>query len=181
MALSARILIALLLVPVVTTGAGSGVWLDVPYVRQSKEGCGSAALAMVLQYWSEKGAAISTDRTDAEKIQQELYSKESHGIRAEAMDRYLRDSGFSSIQFRGEWNDLENDLGKGRPLIAAIRPGPKASLHYVVVVGVDRTQDAVLLNDSERGKLIRTERPEFEKEWQRTGNWTLLALPKSSE
>ncbi len=72
----------LLLVPVLATGAGSSVWLDVPYVHQEKEGCGSAALAMVLQYWSQKGAALSAERIDAEKIQRELYSKEAHGIRA---------------------------------------------------------------------------------------------------
>ena len=177
----ARILIGLLLVPVIATGAGSGVWLDVPYVRQTKDGCGSASLAMVLQYWNERGTAIAAERMDAEKIQKELYSKEARGIRAEAVDRYLRDTGFSPIQFRGEWNDLETHLEKGRPLIAAIQPGARTSQHYVVVVGMDRTEEAVLLNDSERGKLVRVERAEFEKEWQRSGNWTLLALPKPAE
>jgi len=68
----------LLLAPVLATGAGSGVWLDVPYIHQEKEGCGSAAVAMVLQYWNQKGIALSPERIDAEKIQRELYSKEVH-------------------------------------------------------------------------------------------------------
>jgi len=33
-------------------GKSSGVWLDVPYVKQTEDGCGSAAIAMLLQYWS---------------------------------------------------------------------------------------------------------------------------------
>jgi hypothetical protein len=48
----------------------------------------------------------------------------------------------------------------------------------VVVVGIEREHEAVLLNDPERGKLFRVERSEFEKEWVRTDNWTLLAVPK---
>jgi len=48
----------------------------------------------------------------------------------------------------------------------------------VVVVGIEREHEAVLLNDPERGKLFRVERAEFEKEWQRTNDWTLLAVPK---
>jgi ABC-type bacteriocin/lantibiotic exporter with double-glycine peptidase domain len=168
----------LLLAPILANGAGSGVWLDVPYIHQEKEGCGSAVLAMVLQYWNQKGTALSPELIDAEKIQLELYSKEAHGIRASAMERYLRESGFSLFIFRGEWSDLATHIEKGRPLIASIRQGGKSSLHYVVVVGIEREHEAVLLNDPERGKLFRVERSEFEKEWVRTDNWTLLAVPK---
>ncbi len=171
----------LLLAPILATGAGSGVWLDVPYVHQEKEGCGSAALAMVLQYWNQKGAVLSPERIDAEKIQRDLHSKEARGIRASAMERYLRESGFSPFIFRGEWSDLTAHLEKGRPLIASIQPGGKNSLHYVVVVGIEREHEAVLLNDPARGKLFRVERSEFEKEWVRTDNWTLLAVPKATE
>lgn len=178
----ARLILALLLVPAVAAGTGSGVWLDVPFVHQEKDGCGSAVLAMVLQYWSEKGARISSDRSDPQRIQRELYSKQAHGIRASAMDRYFREAGFSPIEFRGEWSDISRHLEKGRPLIAAIQPGTHSPLHYVVIVGVDRSdKEVVLLNDSERGKLIRVERPEFEEQWKHTDNWTLLAVPKPTE
>jgi ABC-type bacteriocin/lantibiotic exporter with double-glycine peptidase domain len=176
-----RLILGMLLVPVLATGAGGGLWLDVPFVHQEKEGCGSAALAMVLQYWNGKGAMVAMDRMDAEKIQRRLYSKEAHGIRASAIEQYLRDTGFAPYVFAGEWKDLVAHIEKGRPLIATIQPKDKASLHYVVVVGVDREQEAVLLNDPERGKLFRVERSEFEKEWHPTGNWTLLALPKEAK
>ena len=176
-----RLILGMLLAPAIVAGASGGVWLDVPFIHQEKEGCGSAALAMVLQYWSQKGASLSSKRTNAERIQRELYSKEAHGIRASAMEQFLRESGFSSYVFSGEWADLGTHIEKGRPLIATIQPGAKSSRHYVVVVGIDREHEAVLLNDPERGKLFRVERPEFEKEWQRTNNWTLLAVPKPAE
>jgi ABC-type bacteriocin/lantibiotic exporter with double-glycine peptidase domain len=171
----------LLLAPVLAMGASGGLWLDVPFVAQEKEGCGSAALAMVLQYWNGKGTTIPPERMDPGKIQGELYSKDAHGIRASRMEQFLRDSGFSPFVFRGEWGDLANHLEKGRPLIASVEPREKAPLHYVVVVGMDREREAVLLNDPERGKLFRVERSEFEKEWRRTDNWTLLAVPKRAE
>ncbi len=177
----ARLILILLLVPITVLGTSGGVWLDVPYVHQEKEGCGSAAIAMVLQYWNEKGANVAAERMDAAKIQQKLYSKESHGIRASAMSDYLRNSGFSPFAFQGEWSDLRIHLEKGRPLIAAIQPGERTTLHYVVIVGHENVEEAVLVNDPERGKLIRIGRAEFEKEWKRTENWTLLAVPKPSE
>jgi len=128
-----------------------------------------------------KGTKLPPERLDAEKIQRELYSKEAHGIRASAMEQFLREAGFSPYVFRGEWSDLASHVEQGRPLIASIQPGAKASLHYVVVVGIDRQQEAVLLNDPARGKLFRVERAEFEKEWLKTNNWTLLAVPKHTE
>src|SRR5215813_4267495 len=58
----------------------AGVWLDVPYIKQTEEGCGSASLAMLLQYWSAHGADVPPDRADADAIQKQLYNEKAHGI-----------------------------------------------------------------------------------------------------
>jgi predicted double-glycine peptidase len=159
-----------------------GVWLDVPFVKQTEEGCGSAALSMLLQYWSAQGVPVSSGRADASAIQKELYSRKAHGIFASDMERYLRDSGFREFALRGEWSDLRPHLEKGRPLIVSLQPaGPKASLHYVVITGIDWQRDAVFLHDPARGKLLRMERPQFEREWSGTRNWMLLAVPSSDK
>jgi len=155
----------------------SGVWLDVPYVHQEKDGCGSASLAMVLLYWQGKNFAVPAERADPERIQRELYSAKPHGIYASDMERYLRDSGFQVFAFRGEWSDLRTQLEKGRPLIAGLKP-KGAPAHYVVVVGVDPDDAAVLVNDPERAKLVHMERQQFEKGWRGTEDWTLLAVPR---
>jgi len=159
----------------------SGVWLEVPYVKQSEDGCGSAAIAMLLQYWSAHGAPVASDRSDAAAIQKQLYSRKARGIFASDMERYLRDSGFREFAVRGEWSDLRQHLEQGRPLIISIQPGRvKAPLHYVVVTGMDWQREAIFVNDPARGKLLRIERPQFEKEWEATRNWMLLAVPAAA-
>lgn len=156
----------------------AGVWLDVPFVKQTEEGCGSASIAMLLQYWSAHGATVASGRTEAAVIQKELYSRKAHGIFASDLERYLRDSGFREFAIRGEWQDLRRHLAQGRPLIISMQPGKShAVLHYAVVTGMDWTHDAVFVNDPARGKLLRIERLEFEKEWSAAGNWMLLAVP----
>jgi uncharacterized protein YvpB len=76
---------------------------------------------------------------------------------------------------------LREHLEQGRPLIISIQLGRvKLPLHYVVVTGMDWEREAVFVNDPARGKLLRIERPEFEKEWQAARNWMLLAVPDAA-
>jgi predicted double-glycine peptidase len=158
------------------------VWLDVPFVKQTEEGCGSASLSMLIQYWSEKGKAVPAERADPAAIQEKLYSKKARGILSSDMARYLRESGFRTFAISGEWGDLRQHLSQGRPLIVGLQPPSKnAPFHYVVVTGVDWAHDAVFVNDPARGKLLRVVRGEFEKEWRATGNWMLLAVPDGTE
>jgi uncharacterized protein YvpB len=159
----------------------AGIWLDVPFIKQTVEGCGSASIAMLLQYWSAHGTLIAPEREDADAIQKQLYSRKGHGIYASDLEKYLRESGFRVFALRGEWSDLRNHLSKGRPLILSIElGGSHAPLHYVVATGMDWQREAVFVNDPARGKLLRIERPEFEKEWQATKNYLLLAVPESA-
>jgi uncharacterized protein YvpB len=160
----------------------AGIWLDVPFIKQTVEGCGSASIAMLLQYWSAHGTQIAPEREDADAIQKQLYSHKGHGIYASDLERYLRESGFRVFALRGEWSDLRDHLSKGRPLILSIEPGSShAPLHYVVATGMDWQREAVFVNDPARGKLLRIERAEFEKEWQAAKNWMLLAVPASAD
>jgi len=160
----------------------SGVWLDVPYVKQTEEGCGSASLAMLLQYWAAHGANIPAERSDPDAIQKKLYNEKAHGIYASDMERYMKESDFQAFTVRGEWKDFRENLPLGRPLIVSLQPGKnKGPYHYVVVTGMDWDHEAVFVNDPARGKLMRIERADFEKEWQAVGNWMLLAVPSQAE
>lgn len=156
----------------------SGIWLDVPFIKQEENGCGSAAIAMVLQYWSAHGNVLAPGRSDVDAIQKELYSPKAQGIFASDMEQYLREAGFREFALRGKWNDLRQHLAQGRPIIINLRPrGEHGPFHYVVVTGMDWTREAVFVNDPARGKLLRIERQEFEKEWLAGRNWMLLAVP----
>lgn len=159
----------------------AGVWLDVPFVRQTEDGCGSAAISMLLQYWNAHGTPVDSHRANAEAIQKQLYSPKARGIYASDMESYLKESGFRVFALSGEWKDLQEHLNQGRPLIVSLQSGNnKAPLHYVVVTGIDWQSGAVFINDPARGKLLRIERGEFEKEWRSNRNWMLLAVPEKA-
>lgn len=161
----------------VLTAAASdaGVWLDVPFVPQEKNGCGAAVISMLLRYWHNQ-----SDSSPA-NIQRALYSRKAHGIFASDLQRYFQEHGFRAFAFAGRWDDLRQHLEKGRPLIVALKPARmEDELHYVVVVGLEPEQNIVLVNDPAQRKLLKQERSTFEKQWSEVGNWTLLAVPQTS-
>lgn len=164
----------------VMPAAGSeGIWLDVPFVKQPKDGCGAASIAMVMQYWLKQQGRPINGSAEATEIQRILYAPEARGIHASAMQLYFRQNGFSAFSFSGEWNDVEQHLQRGRPLIVALDASAGAAAsHYVVIVGFDRVRRMLLLNDPARRKLLKQDRADFEKQWKASGNWTLLALPQ---
>ena len=157
----------------------SGIWLDVPFVKQEKNGCGAATIAMVLRYWQSQQGRSGDPTTETAQIQRELHSDAAHGIYASDMQRYFQRNGYVTFAFDGEWSDLKQHLGKGRPLIVALRPGAMVPLHYVVVAGLDEERQLVLLNDPAQRKLLKEDRSTFEHEWKDAGHWTLLALPRT--
>jgi len=168
-------------------------WLDVPFVRQRENGCGAAAVAMVLQYWNREA--------DPEALHRLLYSPLAKGARASALVRFFEDQRFQTVSFAGGWEDLQEHTGKGRPLIVALASGAPqaappaaaaarlrpafgfkpgrtsaaAALHYVVIAGIE--SDIALLNDPADRKLRKLDRTSFERSWRASGNWTLLAVP----
>jgi ABC-type bacteriocin/lantibiotic exporter with double-glycine peptidase domain len=157
-----------------------GMWLDVPFIKQEKDGCGAASIAMVMQYWlRQEGRSVGND-ADAEHIQHTLYSPDAHGIYASQMERYFRDHGFRTFAISGDWADLRQHLAKGRPLIVALKPSGRAPLHYVVIAGLDSQSNLVLMNDPAQRKLLKQERASFEREWSAAGKWTLLAVPQAA-
>src|SRR5436305_4248323 len=151
-------------------------WLDVPFVKQPADGCGAAGIAMVMQYWSH----TPSEASEVAHIQQALFSTQAKGIYASEMQRYLGQNGYRTFVFTGNQALLEHHIGRGRPLIVALKPASESRLHYVVVAGVDSTDGLLLVNDPAQRKLLKLDLRTFEHEWQATGNWTLLAVPQSS-
>ncbi len=163
---------------VVVAANPPGVWLDVPFVKQEREGCGAASIAMVMQYWA-RHEGRDAKAVDAAEIQRVLYSAEGHGIYASDLERYFQQHGFRTFAFKGEDADLKQHLAKGRPLLVALKPsGGNAPLHYVVVTGLNWDEKVVMINDPAQRKLLKLEQSSFEREWSAAGKWTLLALPQ---
>ena len=153
------------------------IWLDVPFVKQQKNACGEASIAMVMQYWQHQQGHAAVDPVQVLRT----LPPGRHGVGAAEMLSYFQQHGYRAFAYAGEWADLEHQLSKGRPLIAALKPDGGEDLHYVVVAGVDEPEQVVLLNDSAQRKLLKEDRRQFEREWKAVGNWTLLACPRKTE
>lgn len=172
--------VVLILGQVVLASDARGIWLDIPFVKQEKNACGAAAVAMVMQYWTQKQGHAIAPAAEAENIESALYSRQAHGIYNSAIENYFRQHNFQTFAINGQWSDLRQHLQKGRPLIVMLKPQHQASLHYVVVAGLDSGENIVLLNDPAQRKLLKVDRSSFEKSWKAAGNWTLLALPQQA-
>jgi ABC-type bacteriocin/lantibiotic exporter with double-glycine peptidase domain len=176
-----HIAVCLLASAYVCAAEPSGVWLDVPFVKQDKNGCGAASIAMVMQFWqSHQGLPRNADSDEAH-IELALYSSKAHGIYASDLQNYFQNHHYQAFAFQGRREDLAQHLEKGRPLIVALKPAARAPLHYVVVVGWDAEHGLILLNDPAERKLSKQELVSFESEWKGAGYWTLLAVPQSEK
>lgn len=159
-----------------------GVWIDVPFVAQTKDGCGSAAISMVMQYWEYQAGKAVTNSADPERIQTALYSRAAGGIPSSKMREYFQAEGYRAFSFQGSWKDLSHHVREGRPLIVILKAsGPLGPLHYVVVTGIDADRGYVYINDPAQQKSLRMSREGFESEWNPTHHWTLLAVPQSGD
>jgi ABC-type bacteriocin/lantibiotic exporter with double-glycine peptidase domain len=156
------------------------LWLDVPFVRQQKNLCGPASVAMVVEYWQQHQGG-NEHAAPAAEIVRSLAPESAHGLRATAMLRYFRQHGYRAFAYAGGWNDLGHQIQQGRPLIAALHPEGDDDLHYVVVAGIDDPDRLILVNDPAQRKLLKEDRTQFEREWKATGNWTLLAVPAAAQ
>lgn len=149
--------------------------LNVPLLRQQKNGCGAASVAMVVRYWASQQPGLQIQGVEPEEVHRQLFSRNGGGIPLAAMKGYLQEKGFHAFTFQATWGDLEDHLFKQRPLIACLKKGPKSAMHYAVVVGMDGKR--VWLNDPSRRNPIAMKRSKFEKRWATADRWLLLAVP----
>lgn len=160
------------------SAAAADLWIDVPFVPQTRDGCGAASIAMVQQYWQKQQGRPAT--ADAAQIMRVLDPAARNGIPAAAMLRYFQQNGYRAVAFSAAWPDLERELQQGRPLIAALEAGGGRELHYVVVAGIDDSRSLVLVNDPAQRKLLKEDRSQFERAWKASGHWILLAVPDTA-
>ncbi len=146
--------------------------LDVPYVAQTPELCGGAAVAMVMRYW---GARDVFPQDFAP-----LVSAGDAGILTGALTTAVGDRGWQALDVPAGSDDgparIQSELNKGRPLIALIEVSPR-TYHYVVIVG--GTADDVVMHDPARAPYRVLRWAEFDRMWSPTGRWLMLVLPPS--
>ncbi len=147
--------------------------LDVPFLPQSEDLCGGAAVSMVLRYWGAR--EVYPDDFAA------LVDRARAGIPADVLTSEVRRRGWQALPFQAEASDggewIRGHVDAGRPVVALIAVGP-ARYHYVVVVAA--TADAVVVHDPARSPFRVLPRHEFEAAWAATERWALLILPATT-
>lgn len=151
---------------------------DVPVVLQEEmTDCGAASLAMILSHW-KVGATL-------EEVTRKCPMIPEKGIRAKDLRDYAKSCGLRSYLIHGCWEDLEKELGLGRPVIVGlVKPDGNAIItHYEVVAGIHPESESVVTIDPSRG-FCKLSRSSFCKEWDPAGYLTLVFFkddPSQSE
>lgn len=140
--------------------------LDVPFIQQSELLCGGAAAAMVMRYWGAAGVYAETFAP--------LVDAAAGGIRGEALIEALRVRGWDARSFQGDQALIAARLRARQPVVALIEDHPGA-FHYVVIVSW--TAGRVVLHDPARAPFRVMSDIAFTAAWEKSGRWTLLALP----
>lgn len=145
------------------------VAIDVPYLPQSEDLCGGAAVAMVFRYWGDVHA-------DAQQFAT-LVDRHAGGIAESDLVADVMRRGWRADRFSGTIERLAEEVGRGQPVIILIQDRPRR-YHFVVVTGVDDT--SVLVHDPARGPTHRIAHAALLRAWQPTAFWSLAISPRTT-
>jgi hypothetical protein len=140
--------------------------LDVPYLPQSEQLCGGAAVAMVMRYWGASGVYAETFAP--------LVDVAAGGIRGADLLQALRTMGWTAESFRGDRDVVQQHLSARRPIVVLLEDRP-ARFHYVVVVGWSNAR--VVIHDPARSPFRVLDDRDFLEAWRASGFWSLVATP----
>jgi ABC-type bacteriocin/lantibiotic exporter with double-glycine peptidase domain len=146
----------------------------VPFYPQEESMCGPASLASVMNYYG-----IETSPQD---IASAYFSGSVGGVFPVDLELFAQEEGLEAKSYSGDLENLHQELWKDHPLIIfqnlAFEPVPLR--HFAVVVGFYREDDhewIILYSGKAKDLLMPVKK--FLASWQRTGNWTLLVLPRN--
>lgn len=140
--------------------------LDVPYLPQSEALCGGAAAAMVMRYWGVHDIYPEAFAP--------LVESDAGGIRTNVLTEALDARGWITVAGDGDPARVQQQLRRGRPVIALIEDRP-ARYHYVVIVGW--VAGRVVVHDPARMPFRELDETAFARAWAPAGNWMLVLLP----
>jgi len=153
----------------------------VPYEKWlSRNLCGPACLAMVLNFWD--GATPLSQR----RISEEIYDSENQATYNSDLILYPRTKGFESYSFQGSLRILKEVVGKDIPVIVltkAVKQLPKG--HYRVVIGFDEDEDQIIFHDPYFGSRMAMTSKNFMKVWElgkgrNQSRWMMAVIPGQS-
>jgi tetratricopeptide (TPR) repeat protein len=140
--------------------------LDVPFIAQKPNYCGPAALAMLANYY---GHPVTQD-----EIASAIYLPDIGGTLTSELGDYARRFNLWVRQYHGTLDDLRQKLDAGVPLLVLGKFGDQP--HYFIVIGWDKFRQVVTVHSDTRPRY-EMHWEDFQRHWDRAGNWTLLVCP----
>ena len=141
----------------------------VPFIKQARNHCGPASLAMILESLNKK--------TDLDLLSLQTHTPGANGTYKTDLITSVRRQGMLGV----EVNELENllsEIAAGNPVLVFQNLGfsifPK--WHYAVALGYDLEGPDVILH-SGSNKYLKNDMRFFERTWKLAGNWGLVILP----
>ncbi len=149
--------------------------LQVPFVEQKGNFCGPAAVTMVLSFY---GVPVSQ-----QEVAEKTFTPSLNASLLPDLENYVNElPGFAALSASLSLEELEKKIQKGYPTIVLVDEGigPYQVLHYMVVVGIDRSQDTIVCHTrKDINKVFRTGC--FLKKWQKMNNLALTISPEETQ
>ncbi|MFH1672212.1 MAG: C39 family peptidase [Pseudomonadota bacterium] len=149
--------------------------LQVPFVEQKGNFCGPAAVAMVLSFY---GLPVSQ-----QEVAEKTFTPSLNASLLPDLENYVNGlPGFAALSASLSLEALEKKIQAGYPTIILVDEGvgPYQVLHYMVVVGIDRSQDKIVCHTrKDMNKVFRS--GYFLKKWQKMDNLALIILPEETQ
>jgi len=139
---------------------------DVPFIRQERNNCGPAALAMVLGYYRV--------RIGQDELAEEIRPERIGGTLNLDLLLAARNHGFDASMPAGGLATVKDYLRRDIPVIALIETSPGSQrFHYLVIYGYD-DRNAALLVHSGRNRALTLPYQQFLPSWEAAENWMLV-------
>ena len=141
---------------------------DVPYVKQTTNHCGPAALSMVMQYWG--------DSADMSDLVTKTYTAQSRGSYQADMISAARRRGYMAVPIEG-MHALIAEVKAGHPVIVFENLGLSwyPQWHYAVVYGFDLNRQRLLMHSGPKQAMTENI-ADFERSWMLGNYWGLVVL-----
>ena len=143
---------------------------EVPFLPQTPDLCGGAAVAMVFRYWGDAQADVQQFAP--------LVDRKAGGIAESALVAAVRERGWQAAAITGSIDALRDHLDRQQPIVVLLHDRGRR-YHYVVVTAVDGGGD-VTVHDPSWGPSRRIRGEEFERRWGAARFWSLVIAPTTS-
>ena len=144
--------------------------VNTPFYPQTKNHCGPAALATILQYYNIE--------VEPEELAARVYTPGLAGSLQIEMVAATRIYGLLPVRHDGRIVSLLREIDAGNPVLVIQNLGLDSLpyWHYAVVIGYDLRDETLVLRSGTEKRLIRPF-GNFERTWQRGGYWGLVIVP----